>query len=296
MTTILIVDDSAVARKMAGGCVEENGLQPIYAGNGQEALECIERDNPDIVLTDLQMPGMSGLELVEQIRELRPGIPVMLMTAYGSEDTAVAALKAGASSYVPKHNLRQDLADALRIVLAAIDAKAHREKVRRFLLTSESSFSVGYEPEATVALVSHLQDALSLINFCDDTGLFQVSTALTEALTNAIEHGNLELDSKLREEEFDSYNHARRERVEQPPYSERRVHVRAKLTPDEVTYVISDEGPGFDPSGLPDPLDPENLLRASGRGLTLIQTFMDDVSFNDRGNEIRLIKRREDRR
>ena len=55
--------------------------------------------------------------------------------------------------------------------------------------------------------------------------------------------------------------------------------------------MIRDEGPGFDPDGLPDPTDPENLTKASGRGVLLIRTFMDEVRFNDTGNEITMIKR-----
>ncbi len=56
--------------------------------------------------------------------------------------------------------------------------------------------------------------------------------------------------------------------------------------------MIRDEGSGFDRSELPDPTDPENLLKSSGRGVMLMQTFMDEVIFNDRGNEVTLIKRR----
>ena len=56
-------------------------------------------------------------------------------------------------------------------------------------------------------------------------------------------------------------------------------------------YVIRDEGPGFDPSTLPDPRDPSNLERTAGRGLLLIRTFMDEVTFNKAGNQITMVKR-----
>ena len=61
---------------------------------------------------------------------------------------------------------------------------------------------------------------------------------------------------------------------------------------DHGAFVIRDEGPGFDPRELPDPTDPTNLERPSGRGLLLMRTFMDDVSYNDDGNQVTLIKRR----
>ena len=73
----------------------------------------------------------------------------------------------------------------------------------------------------------------------------------------------------------------------------RRVTVTSRVTPDQVRYTIADQGPGFDPSVLPDPLDPENLLRTHGRGLMLIRSFMDEVTHNETGNQITMIKWRE---
>ena len=66
----------------------------------------------------------------------------------------------------------------------------------------------------------------------------------------------------------------------------------AAISPEEVRYTIRDEGPGFDPGTIPDPTDPANIVKASGRGLLLINTFMDEVSHNETGNEITLIKKR----
>ena len=64
------------------------------------------------------------------------------------------------------------------------------------------------------------------------------------------------------------------------------------MTPSTITYIIRDEGPGFDHTDLPNPTDPENLTKLSGRGLLLIRTFMDHVEFNNTGNEITLVKHR----
>jgi anti-sigma regulatory factor (Ser/Thr protein kinase) len=112
--------------------------------------------------------------------------------------------------------------------------------------------------------------------------------ALREALVNAIEHGNLEVSSRLRELDDDSYVREVRRRRETEPYRSRRVTLCARETRDEVTYVIKDEGPGFDVGSLPDPTRPENLEKASGRGLLLIRAFMDEVSHSPSGNEITL--------
>lgn len=291
MLTILVVDDSPVDRQLAVGIVEQLGSTAITAENGLEALKRIEEDKPDVVLTDLLMPELDGLKLVERIRDDHLDVPVVLMTAFGSEDTAAAALRAGAASYVPKRNLKPELDEALRTVMSAVEARQQKERVRSFLESIESHFVLTCEPESTTALVSYLQDGLSQLGICDDAGLFQVSTALAEALANAFDHGNLELDSALRETSDFAYGKLREERRTQIPYRDRKVHVTATLTPEEAKYVVRDEGDGFDPAMLPDPKDPENLLKPYGRGIMLIRTFMDEVEFNDRGNEITMIKR-----
>ena len=293
MTTVLVVDDTVVDQKLATAWLEEAGCHVLVAEDGKAALAHIKEDAPDVVLTDLQMPEMDGLELVKTMRRDHPQVPVILMTAFGNEQIAVEALRAGAVSYVPKKNLGQELKEALRAVMSALEVSQQRDQVRDFLKESTSQFVLGYQPGGTQALISYLLDGLTRLNFCGQSTLFQLTTALTEAINNAVDHGNLELDSKIREEEDDAaYRRLGAERAKQAPYCDRQVHVTATFTAEEAKFVIRDEGSGFDRSELPDPTDPENLLKSSGRGVMLMQTFMDEVIFNDRGNEVTLIKRR----
>src|SRR5262245_55145793 len=106
MTTVLVVDDSPVDRHLAGKLLEKTaGMTVVYATDGRNALDVMRQTQLDLVLTDMQMPGMDGLELVGEVRSQYPQIPVILMTAHGSEELAVQALQQGASSYVPKRNL-----------------------------------------------------------------------------------------------------------------------------------------------------------------------------------------------
>src|SRR5207253_1772812 len=120
MATILVVDDSAIDRKLAGSLLEKvAGTKAEYAEDGKAALAFFEHALPDLVLTDMSMPEMDGLELVKHIRKHHPLVPVILMTAYGSEEIAIEALRIGAASYVPKKNLAQDLTETVRDVLNA---------------------------------------------------------------------------------------------------------------------------------------------------------------------------------
>lgn len=292
MTRVLIVDDNPMDRRVAGAYVEQAGMKVDYAEDGNSALRRIAADPPDIVLTDLNMPDLNGLQLVREVQRRNPTLPVILMTARGSEDVAVTALQEGASSYVPKRKFDQDLINALRIVGNSSRSLKNRQKVYEYLQQTESRFVIGNDHDATSVLVSYFLDAMRLMNLCSEGELLRAGTALTEAVVNAIDHGNLELNSQLRDTESgDEYHELARKRLHQEPYCSRRVFVSCHLTESEAAFSIRDEGPGFDPSTLPDPGDPENVMRAHGRGLMLIRTFMDQVSFNETGNEIRMSKR-----
>ncbi len=291
--TVLVVDDSAMDRRLAGAIIQKaEGWQPVFAGNGIEALELIPRVSPDVILTDMLMPQMDGLELVEAVRAKYPLTPVILMTAHGSEDLAIRALKKGAASYVPKQSLAQNLAETLDQVYSAAQTKVSERRILDTVTRSEIHYEIENDASMVAPLVSHLESDLSRMNLCEPSGLMLLGVALHEALTNSIFHGNLELKSEMRETDEKGYYRLAKERRYQEPFRDRRVRVVATLTRDEATFLVRDEGLGFDPSLLPDPTDPSNLGKVSGRGLLLIQTFMDHVEHNPTGNEITMMKRR----
>ncbi len=291
MTTVLVVDDSRLDRTRAGGILRKAGHEVAFAANGREALDHLAADPPDVVVTDLQMPELDGLELVEAVRLRYPHIPVILMTAHGSEETAVRALQKGAASYVPKRSLAQDLAPTVATVLELARHGRPMSRMLEWLSYTESRFVLDNDVTIIPDLIGHLESSITQLKSVDETALIQVGVALREALVNAMYHGNLEVSSQLREGDGRVYEELIAARRSELPYRVRRVHVTARQTPAEVVYVISDEGPGFDPSALPDPTDPLRLEMVHGRGLLLIRTFMDEVTHNERGNEITMVKR-----
>ncbi len=99
---ILVVDDEAVMRESLHDWLSDAGYQVFTAENGPQALEIIEKENLGIVIADLVMPGMDGIELMKQAREILPNIQVIIITAYGSIPTAIAAMKEGAYDYIEK--------------------------------------------------------------------------------------------------------------------------------------------------------------------------------------------------
>ena len=293
MTSILVVDDSAMDRRLVGGLLEKHAdWEIVYATDGQEALVAVEDHVPDLVVTDLQMPNLNGLELVARIKGEYPLIPVIVMTAQGSEETAVKALQDGAASYVAKKRLAKDLAETVEQVLTASSRdRSEARLLMRRLERHETVFELENDLSLIAALVHHFQEELTRMRLFPDGECLRVAIALDEAMLNAYYHGNLEIDSSLREQNQQEYFRLASERSQQSPYQDRRIRVEAKLSRSQTEYIIRDEGAGFDSSDLPDPRDPTNLDRPCGRGVMLMRTFMDDVIYNETGNEVRLIKR-----
>ena len=290
--SVLIVDDSAMDCHLAGAFVQKMGdWQASFAENGVEALAMMQQNKYDIVLTDMLMPEMDGLQLVTAIRSKYPMTPVILMTAHGSEDIAIQALQKGAASYVPKKGLARDLADTLEQILSASKSRLQEVRLLSRMDLFETRFSLENDTGLIPSLVAHIEDDLSRLKLCEPSGLVLLGVALHESLTNAMLHGNLDLNSSLREVDEKQYYRLSVARRSEPPYSDRRITVIVRFTRQELSFHIADEGNGFDPNTLPDPTDPSNLGNVSGRGLLLIQTFMDRVSHNAKGNEITMIKK-----
>ena len=291
MTRILVVDDDRPQAEEFGVLLRSAGCAVTLAGNGREAMEILRHDVPDVVLTDLEMPEMDGLELVQAIRRDYPALPVILMTAMGSENVAAKALHYGAASYVRKRTLAREVVRTVGTVLAVARAIPQQERVFDCLTDDQLCFVLDNDTAQVPAVLGHLELVASHLHPRDRTDRIRVGMALHEALFNAIQHGNLELNSDLRQEDEQVFRDLAEKRRQQPPYRDRRVRLRATLSRSEAVYVVEDEGPGFDPATLPDPTDPANFERIGGRGLMLIRTFMDEVEHNAKGNRITLRKR-----
>lgn len=291
---VLVVDDSIIDRRVASRTVENTGrFRAVCANNGLEALRAIEKQRPAVVLTDMQMPEMGGLELVRKISSEFPLVPVILMTATGSEEIAHQALRAGAAGYVPKCTLPRDLPETLAQVVAAAQVDQQRQRVLSALTRRESHYRLENDPTLIPAMVALLQEDLAGLELGDAADRIRVGMALQAALHNALFHGNLEIDSKLREERDDGPCHQlARQRRQLLPYIRRRIHVYVNLIPNEITYVIRDEGHGYDISKLPKPTDHEQLGQAGGRGLLLISNFMDQATLSGNGSQITMTKRK----
>ena len=184
MPTVLIVDDSAIDRNLSGGLLRNvAGLQVAFAKNGQEAWEKILQQPPDLVLTDMIMPEMDGLELVAKVVSEFPLVPVILMTGRGSEETAVRALRAGAASYVPKSALAALLAETVENVLEASREELYEIRLMDCLTCSDTTFRFGNDAAMIGPLINYLHRTIRAVGLCDQATGIRVCVALEEAST-----------------------------------------------------------------------------------------------------------------
>ena len=293
---VLVVDDSPTQLRSMVLALQSDGLAVRAAESAEAAVDIIAKNPPLLVVTDLEMPGMSGLQLTQTLRGTNPSLPVVLTTSRGSEDIAAEALRSGAASYIPKRLVCESLAIVVRQVLSTTDAVRSAKAVGRFATRSEIELRIDNDEALVPKVISRLEMTLVELDLFDEGVRMQIAMALDEALLNAIVHGNLEVPSSLREvDDGAAYNALIDQRRVTSPYSDRRVTVSLSATHSdgqgEAIFRIADEGPGYDVGALPSADDDEGLEGIGGRGMLMINAFMDTVTVNDRGNEIVMVKR-----
>lgn len=288
----LIVDDSAVERAMLRGLLKQHWpkCEILEAADGEQGLNAVEEGMPDLVLTDVCMPNSGGLDLLAKLREKQSTVPVVVISGMGNEAIAVAALQAGAATYVPKQCLPQLLAETVTMVTDLAATYRNRRRIIGCLSSMDLHFELNNDCSLIGPLVRYLEDHIGSLRLCDEHELVRIGVALHESLSNAINHGNLELNSDLRQEDEGIYYEMAETRKLMWPYCDRKVQVFASLNAERIKFVIRDQGHGFNYRKVLDPTAEENIERIGGRGLLLIRSFMDEVSHNRRGNEITLVK------
>jgi DNA-binding NtrC family response regulator len=139
-SSVLVVDDDAAMRQMLVSLLRERGLAAAEAASADLALERLREAEYGVVLSDVKMPGRSGIDLVGEVRRLRPETPVILMTAFGSIDSAVEAMRAGAYDYVTKP-FEPD--SVLMTIERALERRALEEENRRLRRAVDRTASFG---------------------------------------------------------------------------------------------------------------------------------------------------------
>ena len=290
MHSILIVDRGTLPKQSVRRILQQSaGIESIFVETTEEALEKLSSSRPDAVLLNPSSTDLDGPQLVRTIRERYAHVPVVLITTKGSEAVAIRAFANGAVNYVPRHLVEQELGGTIRSVLQAAQQKRRELQLLERLTDLRCRFELENDRSLIPLVVSYLQEHLTRFGLCDESLVIRAGIAIDEALVNALCHGNLELDTELRESDCHLYEQQATERALLAPYCHRRIRVEAHISKYRAELTIEDDGPGFDPESLPDPTDSANMDKVSGRGVHLMRSFMDEVSYNERGNRVKLV-------
>src|SRR4030081_1116924 len=156
MATILIIEDEAKMRRLLELKLGDDGFKTLPAGDAETGLKLLDSEPVDLVLTDLKLPGMNGLELLHLAKQQNQARPIVVMTAFGSVETAVEAMKAGASDYVLKPF---SLAEMRMVVHKELDNSRLREENRSL----REALGQKYSHPNIVAISPKMQEVLATV-------------------------------------------------------------------------------------------------------------------------------------
>jgi len=291
--TILIIDDEEVIRFTLQKKLSRLGYHVISLEKAEDALYLIKNgeETIDLIISDIKLRKMDGIELLRRVKALDDPIPVMLITGHGNVEDAVTALRFGANDFIRKPFDINDVASSVRAILRRKHERLLEKSFARFTEYEKARFRIPVDTSIMNTISYKLTKNLVPSGLCNATTAENIALALKEAISNAMYHGNLEISSAIREQGgIKVFNEEIEKRKDDPKYRDRIVHITYEQTLEYVEYQIEDEGPGFDFHSLPDPRDPENFFKNSGRGLLIIQLHMDSVQWSEKGNRITMRK------
>jgi len=265
MAKILVVDDEEVVRNTLKRALDNrDGMTVTTAQTAKEALQVLEKERVELIITDVKMPEMDGITFLKMVKSNSPEIPIIVITGFATVEMTKEALQSGAFNFITKPF---EVEEVISIAKKGIDLK--KEIVRNKEVASFTKCAFDMEipnrPDLLGGVMFCILEQAKLMNFPPRVISTEILMTLDEALTNALKHGNRSDPAK-------------------------KIFVRTEIDNKKIGVLIRDEGEGFDPGKLIDPLSAEGLERNCGRGVFLMRTYMDEVVFNDKGNEVRMVK------
>jgi len=295
---VLIVEDNENIRSLLVRILRVDGCETDDCIDAETALKKFREEHYDLVITDIVMEGMSGIDFLKAIKKIKPRVPVILITGYSDFDSAVEALNLGAVGYLLKPFQNYRLLEKVHQIKKMNEDQRGEDMAKKHLISNNMELVFDSESlmeEDGLLLQSNYLAKIFVSDITKDhSERMKYVMAINEALRNGVEHGNLEIPSELKScdqlgSTQDAFHKLVIERMEDPNYCDRKIYVSVERTPKHVTMLIRDEGKGFDPSAaIQKEKAGELVMECYGRGLLLIEAYMDEVSFNDVGNEITL--------
>ena len=272
-TTVLLAEDNQPSREIYHAVLEDAGYHVIEAADGTAALDLLGKVAVDLLLTDVTMPGLTGIQLLERARELRPDLRAIVMTGHEISEAVVGALRNHACEFLSKPFQAHELVEAVRMAL-------ERDIACQIEVISDRRDWIELRVPCDLAAVEPIQRFLShLHEHIPKETRDAVGAVFRELLNNAIEHGGKCDPSKRVEIKY--------------------IHLKRAIL-----YSIKDPGEGFDikdieHAAFANPPDQptrhmevrqELGLRPGGFGIMLASQVIDELVYNERHNELIFVK------
>jgi CheY-like chemotaxis protein/anti-sigma regulatory factor (Ser/Thr protein kinase) len=285
-TRILVIEKDSTLRGLLIEGLRVKGHAVFPVQDRDEGLKALKEEKADIVLTDLPRQRARWRGFLGQIKAIEPQAKVIVMTEDGREETALEARRGGAFDCLKKSVAFWELYEAIERALGI----QYHEINKAFVLEESKRIVMGNQIDQIWGVINQL--LICAGNVCGEARVEELGLGLYEVIVNAIEHGNLEItfEEKCRAMERNSYDELLNERLSNPSYSRRRVTIDYHMIPEELHYIVRDEGKGFDWRNPPFSDPSNNLLTPCGRGVLLARIYLDHVEFNEKGNEVHLVK------
>ncbi len=287
---VLVVEDDIYSSKYLSVVLEKEGIESQFAYDGIEGLKKFEEFKPDLVLSDILMPKMDGLQMLANIQKKKTEAIFVIITAFGTEEYAIKALELGAKNYLKKPIRNSDILKVIRKYNSIIEnRKFQQKKIGKVIKLSFTMLFENNINQIPQIIDSILKDIKSYIA---ESEIVSIELGLIELITNAMEHGNMNISYTEKQEALNNNSLMKlyTDRMSQSKYAKRKVEIKFVKDSNFFEWTIIDEGNGFNWNIVPDPTDSDKLLELSGRGIFITKFLFDELEYIGVGNTVRVRK------
>lgn len=288
---LLFVDDEPSIRELFS-LTFGNDYQLLIAKDGLEALELIQNNPVDLIITDVSLPRLNGVDFIKQLRSKGNYTPFIIITGDSNIQLAIETFRMGAIDFFLKPFRMSNLKSVIERFESMHINKDELIQSKDFIQKNELG---EYELQPKIRRVNYYVNMLiekfsAYPNILEDDKL-ALKVSLFELISNAIEHGTAGINYEEKKnllEKNENYFQIIEEKCNQV---NKKIYIRTDYNSERIQITIRDEGDGFDPSSIPDPIQKPTANLYSGRGLFLTKLNIDSIQFNEKGNEVTIVRR-----
>lgn len=259
---IIVIERDPDSRRLLEFIFNEEGYDFEFISSAEKGMRLINKKHYDLILSEITLEKMSGLELLKEVRRNNPTVPFIIITGYASLEASIEAINLGVTHYLMKPIDPHVVREVLRQAIRHHQARFAKHKVVEYHMENSFSAIITSEEQSIIQLLDTVDNLIELVYPAEYGPFPDLRMAIYECLSNALEHGNQYKKDKS-------------------------IHFSIKLMMDRIIVSVKDEGDGFNFTEVE---DESNLSPQVNHGLKLVKYLMDEITFNLIGTEISMLK------